>query len=469
MRTLIACMLASALWTSSALPATWHINNRTGNDAANGVTPETAFASIAKAIRKAGVSDTLVLANTGKAYREPIILHRLGGTPAKPFIIEGNGAVIDGFRTIAPKQWQARKGGIYFYPYADTEINDLFAGRKRRMTPHIFHADTPLKQLRKAGPLPQEATLWNEKGVLWRLPPGRSPADYGPLRLTALENGVEICDSSYIVIRNLTVTGCHNDGFNVHGNSQGIFCENIVAHHNGDDGFSIHEDATAVVRNAHLHHNAFGVQDVHASRSSYFGVVAEKNRRCGFSMHGGIRTITDSVARDNPVQITVTASGAKHLKLPKAHLASEGMTVLKNVVASGGDVGLLVKKGGRVAISNCVFSGAKTGIKLASGVSCHMNFSIVSDSKVAEMDIQADKVTLNNNIYFPGRIRWKKRSFAPEAWTAWQKTSGQDGDSQITPPEFDSVGMLKVAAEARPKQQQLTPGLSAPQVTNRDQ
>jgi hypothetical protein len=87
------CFLLVVLSAASpGLGATYYVNNRTGNDAHDGLSPEKALATIARAVQAAKTSDCIWLANTGTAYREPIALTRLGGTPARPLVIEGNGA-----------------------------------------------------------------------------------------------------------------------------------------------------------------------------------------------------------------------------------------------------------------------------------------------------------------------------------------------------------------------------------------
>ncbi|NOZ21409.1 MAG: hypothetical protein GXP25_10010, partial [Planctomycetes bacterium] len=94
MKAKVLCFLLILLAASTGVSETYYINNKTGNDGDDGLSSEKAFATIARAIKACKTSDTLSLANTGVPYREPIPLVRLGGTPAKPFVIEGNGAVI---------------------------------------------------------------------------------------------------------------------------------------------------------------------------------------------------------------------------------------------------------------------------------------------------------------------------------------------------------------------------------------
>ena len=80
---LVLVLAAAVAWAD-----TWHVNNQTGDDGNDGQSAKTAFATIAKAVAAARTSDTIVLANTGLPYREPIAMRRLGGMPSAPFVID---------------------------------------------------------------------------------------------------------------------------------------------------------------------------------------------------------------------------------------------------------------------------------------------------------------------------------------------------------------------------------------------
>ncbi|MGI9456176.1 MAG: hypothetical protein ACR2NU_06405, partial [Aeoliella sp.] len=82
---------------------TIHVNNLTGNDRATGRTAEPQgdngpVQTLAAGAALAGWGDRLVIANTGVPYREILCLagpfH--GGSERQPFVVEGNGAVLDG-------------------------------------------------------------------------------------------------------------------------------------------------------------------------------------------------------------------------------------------------------------------------------------------------------------------------------------------------------------------------------------
>ncbi len=94
------------MWTAVSHADTWHVNNLSGKDDNAGGSEKQAFRTLAQAVKAAKTSDTISIANTGEPYREPLALVRLGGTPSRPFVIEGNGAVISGLRKIDSDRWQ---------------------------------------------------------------------------------------------------------------------------------------------------------------------------------------------------------------------------------------------------------------------------------------------------------------------------------------------------------------------------
>src|SRR4051794_38601022 len=96
-------LLLLSLFASPALARDIFVDNQLGDDRRAGTSPivtgETGpCLSIAKALRVAQPADRIVIANTGRAYREGITLQgaRHSGTTRFPLTIVGNGAVLDG-------------------------------------------------------------------------------------------------------------------------------------------------------------------------------------------------------------------------------------------------------------------------------------------------------------------------------------------------------------------------------------
>src|SRR5262245_43029436 len=113
----------------SALPALArdvYVNNATGDDRLDGTEPQRGDAyvgpvkTIGRALKLAQRSSHIVLAKTDQPYRESISLSAANhcGTPDEPFVIEGNGAVLDGTRLIPHKAWEHYFDHVFRYrPY----------------------------------------------------------------------------------------------------------------------------------------------------------------------------------------------------------------------------------------------------------------------------------------------------------------------------------------------------------------
>lgn len=116
-RRIVFCglLVATALiQLNEASARTLYVNNRIGSDRFNGVTAEAInrktgpVASIGRALKLAGPSDIISLADTGVPYYEAISLvgTRHSGTAQKPFTILGNGATLSGAFAVPETAWQ---------------------------------------------------------------------------------------------------------------------------------------------------------------------------------------------------------------------------------------------------------------------------------------------------------------------------------------------------------------------------
>lgn len=430
---LLGLMLSAA---SPGLGATYYVNNRSGSDAHDGRSPAQAFATIARAIQSARTSDTISLANTGTAYREPIPLTRLGGTPAQPLVIEGNGATISGLRPLPPERW-TKAGDVY-------EI----AGPKPYGFPYLVIDGQRIPPASAPDKLPPGGWTWTadgkEKGhgiLRFRPAEGRTLADYR-LEATLEVAGLRVASASYIVVRNL-ISECHaNDGFNIHGDCRGIYCENIEARLNGDDGFSIHEAIEAVVRNGHFHHNGSGIEDVNLSRSLYSGLRVHDNTRLGVLFIGAFHSAVDAVVYDNPRNFALATSDTRHLIGGPFSPLRETAVYLQNVVAWGGEFGVQAAHQCRVMIVNSIFSGARTGIEISHGARLHLTKSVVAGCTDVELSTSGPTFFGDYNLYFPGRFRVGNNLFLPEQWAAFRSAVGHNEHALLQDPKLSESHTL---------------------------
>src|SRR5687768_9027411 len=141
-RTSMRCGLVclACLMTPPLAARDIYVDNVGGDDLFNGAVATEAgwegpVRTIARAMQLAGPHDRVVLANTGKSYRETVSLSgRHSGSPLEPFTLEGNGAVLDGSAPIDPRLWSPVRGQ-----------KDVFRFRPPRMAyQQIFLEGKPL-------------------------------------------------------------------------------------------------------------------------------------------------------------------------------------------------------------------------------------------------------------------------------------------------------------------------------------
>jgi hypothetical protein len=419
---ILQCALYLLLLPSAAPCATYYVDNRAGSDTNDGKTEGTPLATIAHAVSLCKTSDTIVLTNTGIPYREPIRLGKLGGTPERPFIVEGNGAVLSGLTTIGSGQWTGVGDGVYLFPIEKQPYGHPFLVNHGR---RLSSADA----LDALGP---EEFYWGrEAGVYFRCAPGKTLASY-ELGATLTVSGFATAGASYVICRNLVCEFFANDGFNMHGDCRGIYLENVVARHNGDDGISIHEAGGLVVRNAHVHHNANGIQDVNASRSFYNGVVAEHNG-VGASFCGGFHSLVDCIITGSTTdQVDVVASLPKHLIGSDYNPICRTTLFAKNVIlrGDGNRAGLRVRNGGSAVVEHSVISGSKAGVFVHDEAVCHLTTSVIADCECAVLSDSAD-VFRDYNVYHPGRMKWLGTYYDPQQWNTFRTHAKHDEHSRV--------------------------------------
>jgi hypothetical protein len=422
--TLFACLFAG---TSSA--ATWHVDNRRGNDTHDGRAPGRAFKTIARAVKAAQVSDALSLANTGVPYLESIRLVGGGGTPSKPFTIEGNGAVISGLRPVATNDWKRRSDGVFeisgHRPYGFPTL--LIDGRQ---TPE----GNPDALQPGQWAWPRKPDTRREGVLRFRPGYGKTPADYR-LEATLGESGLQISSSSYVTVRNLISEFHSNDGFNIHGTDcRGFLGENIEGRFNGDDGFSIHESIEAVVRNAWFHHNGSGIEDVNLSRSFYSGIRVHDNRRTGVLFIGAFHSAVDALVENNPVNFRIASSVTRHLVGSEHSPIRETSVYLQNVVTVGGNVGVSLAGSARLMVLNSIFREAQTGIESIGDSQLHLTKSVVVDCEKHELSCRGKSFYGDYNIYHPGRFNVAGKEYTADDWTAFLSAVGHHEHALIKNP-----------------------------------
>ena len=232
----IAVMLL--VTATSSLAATIYVDNQVGHDAANGRAAEPdaeagPVRTLAAALALATKGDRIVLAKTPQPYREEISLSwpQHSGYPDRPFVIDGNGAVLDGTVVAMPEAWKHIDGNV-------------FAMRPRRLAyQQLFRAGEPLKQV----PLLSKYEVASLQPLEWALYDGRiyfrtegnaTPLEY-ELRHAGLQTGITLYDVRHVRIVNLVVQGFQQDGINAHELVRDCQLIDVDSRANGRAGLSV--------------------------------------------------------------------------------------------------------------------------------------------------------------------------------------------------------------------------------------
>ena len=235
---LVLCLVLLALPTP-LLARDVYVNNVAGDDHQNGNAPESSSPedgptrTIRRALRLARFGDRVILANTGQPYRQFFSLEgpENSGSAMMPFVLEGNGAVLDGSRPVPPDAWQPiDRNVLAFRPPAISFCLLLLDGEPANRQALADASQLSLLQ-------PMQWNLVNQQVAL-RVPEDRLPSDYA-LSYTALPSGITLYGVRNVVIRNLTVQGFRLDGVNAHDNAFEVQLSGLTCRANGRSGISI--------------------------------------------------------------------------------------------------------------------------------------------------------------------------------------------------------------------------------------
>jgi hypothetical protein len=190
--------------------------------------------TIGKALRLAQSGDRIVLADTGVPYRESIALagSRHSGSAVGPFVIQGNGAILDGSAPVPPTAWRHYEGAVFrFRPPA--------AGYQQ-----LFLDDRPLERV----PVPAaaqrppklEPLQWCFVGgeIYFCVEPARLPDEYD-LSYTHHQTGVTLYHVENVAIVDLVVQGFRIDGIHAANSARRVYLAGVTCRGNGRSGIAV--------------------------------------------------------------------------------------------------------------------------------------------------------------------------------------------------------------------------------------
>jgi hypothetical protein len=240
--TMVRVMFATVAFlclASSAVARDIFVDNVNGDDGRDGATPVIAgraggpCRTIRRALQMAVNGDRIVLAKNAEPYRESVTLQasRHSGLPTQPFVIEGNGAVLDGTRPVPASAWKHVRDGVFRY-------------RPPKMSYQVLYLDgKPARRvaISPGGGLPELAPLqWclYQRYLYFRTESNRLPGHYD-LTHTGLPVGLTLYEVRHVVVNDLVVQGFQMDGVNAHDSVFDASLVGLTCRGNGRSGISI--------------------------------------------------------------------------------------------------------------------------------------------------------------------------------------------------------------------------------------
>ena len=216
------------------------VDNEAGNDRFLGTAQQPLadrsgpVKTIRRALEIAGAGDRVVLAKTGQPYRECVSLvgSRHSGTERHPFVIEGNGAILEGADAVAEKRWE------HCY---DT----VFRFRPRHLVyQQLFINDRPAPRIMCSRPMTAPPELdsleWClfDGHIYFRAEPYKRPENYA-LTVATRQTGITLFHVDHVTISNLTVQGFQLDAINAHNSARHVILQNVTCRGNGRAGVAV--------------------------------------------------------------------------------------------------------------------------------------------------------------------------------------------------------------------------------------
>ncbi len=258
MRRLVIKLAILVSLTSLATARDIYVDNVAGDDRFDGSRSLTESGTlgpvrtIAKALRLAAPGDRISLAKNDEPYRESVslTLSRHSASLTQPFVIDGNGATLDGSGPVNRDGWSYEGGDVFCFQPQRLGYQQLFLDAKGRTA--IRHPVSPASVT--LPPLePLEWCLWAGK-IHFRVESGKTPRDY-ELGYCTLQTGITLYHVRDVVIEDLTVQGFHVDGVNVSDGVGWTELHGLTCRANGRSGISVGGSSRVVIDGCTLSDN----------------------------------------------------------------------------------------------------------------------------------------------------------------------------------------------------------------------
>lgn len=415
-----------------------HVDPAKGDDAHDGVAGP--VRTIARGIRLAQPGDTIHLATA--TYYESADLSGKHGASGRPITLDGHGATLEGSDPVRLAEWESLGHGLYRKVKLIPQMNDAISMRWFFLWDHKMNrmnrcSKGPSAPLKKPTELqPGEWTYVKEEDAFYiQIPPDKS-SDSVDIRYPLRSSGVAFSrEGSHLVVRNLTATHVHNDGFNIHGAQRELVFENIAAIECGDDGFSAHEDGDCRIDGFVSIGNSTGLCDTGTSRTYYKNVYMKDCVGYDLFFIGLEHSLENAL---------VESSAARAFHLDGFRLTN-GQTCklrMRNVAlqrVGGGPNEVRVGRGGVLEAEQCTISNLS--IQVTSGGNAAIRKSFVSGSPKPEVILWTNSLWLSEeNVYDVASWRVGQQVFAAGKWEDFRRLMGGETSSRTLTPEEPNTG-----------------------------
>jgi len=190
--------------------------------------------TIGRALRLAQHGDAIVLAKNDVPYRESISLvgSRHGGRAGHPFIIRGNGAILDGSTPVPPEAWKHYRGKIFRFSPTRMGTQQLFLDDRPAARVPVAHSTTEPPELQP------KQWCWIAGRIYFCVEKTKLPDDY---RLSCADEsiGVTMFHVDHVVVEKLTVQGFQLDGISLHNSARNVSLQEVTCRGNGRSGVAV--------------------------------------------------------------------------------------------------------------------------------------------------------------------------------------------------------------------------------------
>ncbi len=234
----VLCAILAAAMPAEAVVL--HVDNSSGNDrydgrAENVISPTSGpVRTIRRALQLADGGDVISLKNTGIVYDESINLVgvRHSGVGQVPFVINGNGSILDGTEPIPPTAWEEMEKDLW-------RIRPFRKGFYQLVRDAQPVPEHPCPRGAKVLPELPEGHWCAFAGDIWYRARRLEEPDRQAYRFARRGVGVSLYNVRGVVVQNLTIRHFRLDGVNAHDLCRDILLQNVTAIENGRAGVTI--------------------------------------------------------------------------------------------------------------------------------------------------------------------------------------------------------------------------------------